>query len=472
MMSPDVRETGRAEAAAGSVPAMVPGSVPIIVPEPKVSRLYAWYVVGVLLFCFTLSYVDRQILSLLIGPIKHDLHLTDTGVGLLQGLAFGIFFAMLGVPIGRLVDRLSRRNMVAAGVSVWSLMTALCGLAQSFTGLFLPRIGVGAGEATLTPAVFSMMSDYFEPEQLPFAMSVYSLGIFLGSGAAFTVGGLAVGKLLHMAPISLPLVGVLSAWRLSFLLLGLPGILGVLLLFTVKEPVRRKALRTASGAVVKLTIPQVLGEVRKRWRATLCLVIGLNCQSMCSYAFLGWAPAYMQRTFGWTARQAGLGLGTVLLIFGCTGMIAGGKLCEFLQRRGHRAAPLQIGAASALCMMLFFIPATRQTDPVAVLHWLRGFVFFLGMPIGSLFASIQMIYPSNVRGQVSAGFSLFNLISLILGPLVPALLNDYFFHNEARLGTSMAISVGGACLLMLVALLLGVRPYSRNYTELQTGLAA
>src|SRR5690606_17286854 len=142
---------------------------------------YAWYVVGVLMVCYTLSFVDRQILSLLVTPIKEDLGLNDTQIGLLQGLAFALFYTMLGLPMGWLADRYSRRTIIAVGVLLWSFMTAVCALARSFWSLFAARIGVGVGEATLGPSAFSLITDYFPRDRLGTALSVYSMGIFIGS---------------------------------------------------------------------------------------------------------------------------------------------------------------------------------------------------------------------------------------------------------------------------------------------------
>ena len=153
------------------------------------SLKYAWYVVFVLMVCYTLSFIDRQILGMLVDPIKRDFEISDTGVGLLQGLAFVAFYTFMGLPVGWLVDRYSRRSIIAVGVFFWSLMTALCAAAGNFWSLFAARMGVGVGEATLAPSAMSMTSDYFPKERLGGALSVYAMGIFVGSGIAQIVGG-------------------------------------------------------------------------------------------------------------------------------------------------------------------------------------------------------------------------------------------------------------------------------------------
>ncbi|MCI0489999.1 MAG: MFS transporter, partial [Blastocatellia bacterium] len=208
------------------------------VDESKASEpslRYAWYVVIILMVCYTLSFIDRQILSLLVKPIQRDLGINDTEMGLLQGAAFGIFYTLLGLPMGWLADRISRRNLIAVGVFFWSLTTALCAVAKSFGSLFFARMGVGVGEATLAPSAFSMISDYFPKERLGTALSVYAMGIFIGSGLANIVGGTVVGSVVDMPAVDLPVIGTIASWRLTFLIVGLPGILVGLLLYSARH---------------------------------------------------------------------------------------------------------------------------------------------------------------------------------------------------------------------------------------------
>src|SRR5271170_6841305 len=175
--------------------------------QAATSMRYAWYVVIVLTGLYMLSFVDRTILSLLVGSIKRDLGISDTRIGLLQGLSFALFYTVMGLPLGRLADTRSRRNLIAAGVVVWSIFTSFCSASKSFWSLFLTRIGVGVGEAGLSPAAYSLISDYFPPEKLGLALSVYSMGLFIGSGLALLVGGATVDALSHLPPVTLPLLG-------------------------------------------------------------------------------------------------------------------------------------------------------------------------------------------------------------------------------------------------------------------------
>src|SRR5258708_6316435 len=187
-------------------------------PQEALGSLrYAWYVVGVLTFVYIFSFIDRQIFSLLVGPLRHDLHITDTQVSYLIGTSFLVFFALFGIPIGRLTDIYSRRLIIAIGLVLWSLFTAGCGLAHTFPQMLLLRMGVGAGEAALSPAAYSLITDYFPRNRLATAISVYSMGIYIGAGLSSVVGSLVVHYAAAQATWTLPLVGAVRSWQLIFL---------------------------------------------------------------------------------------------------------------------------------------------------------------------------------------------------------------------------------------------------------------
>ncbi len=240
-----------------------PAISPVKAARPSLG--YAWYVVIVLTAIYMLSFVDRQILSLLVGPIKRDLAISDTRIGLLQGLSFALFYTVMGLPLGRAADKRNRRNLIAGCVLVWSLFTGLCSVAKSFWTLFLTRIGVGVGEAGLSPAAYSMLADYFPSERLGVAISIYYMGVFLGSGAALLVGGSIVDALVRSPLITLPLLGTIASWRVTFLLVGLPGLVFAALVYTVREPLRRDLLKAADGRTAQLSLGQSIAEMGRRW---------------------------------------------------------------------------------------------------------------------------------------------------------------------------------------------------------------
>ena len=420
------------------------------------------------MLCYTLSFVDRQILSLLVAPIKRDLSISDTRMGLLQGFAFALFYTLLGLPTGRVADRFSRRNLIAGGIFLWSVMTAFCSAAKSYGFLFLARVGVGVGEAALSPSAFSLIADYFPPEHLASAISLYSMGIFVGSGLALIVGGTIVDSVAHFHTAVLPVLGEVTAWRLAFLAIGAPGVLFVLLVYTVREPLRRRLLRTAEGQVRNLTLREVSAQVQLRWQSVGGISIGMVFQSMCTYAFTAWAPAFLQRSYGWTAGQSGRALGIAVLTCCCSGMYVGGLLSDRWQRRGVSDGPLRVAVWAAIGTGLFFPPSLMTSSSEVSLILFAPALFCMALPIGCIFASLQLILPNQIRGQVSAVLLfVLNLGGLSLGPLLPGVLNDYWFHSEKMLGTSVAITIGLASLLQLIIFPATFRFYSRDYKVMQ-----
>jgi len=411
---------------------------------------YAWYVAIVLMLCNTLSFIDRQILGLLVTPIKLELGISDTRIGLLQGLAFGIFYTLLGMPMGRIVDRGNRRNLVAAGIFLWSLMTTACAAARGFWTLFLARMGVGVGEATLSPSAFSLLSDYFPKERLGTALSIFSMGVFFGSGSALIVGGLVIGAV--------------GSWRLTFLIVGLPGLLAALLAFTIKEPMRKNLL---GGKESNLSLGEVFAQVKLRWQSVAGICLAFAFQALCNYAQQAWLPTYFARAHGWQPKQAGLTLGVISLITGLLGAYLGGALCDRWQRRGVAEAPLRVGVLATVCAGVFFSLAMAAPALDLQLVLLVPAFFFLAMPIGSVYASLQLILPNQVRGQIGAlqVFTL-NLFGLILGPFLPGFFNDYLFQNPLMVGWSLALTVGLASLLSAILFYATWRPYRKHYVQM------
>jgi MFS family permease len=406
------------------------------------SPKYAWYVVFVLMVCYTLSFIDRQILGMLVDPIKRDFEISDTGVGLLQGLAFVAFYTILGLPVGWMVDRYSRRTIIAVGVFFWSLMTALCAVAGNFWSLFAARMGVGVGEATLGPAAMSMTSDYFPKEKLGGALSVYAMGIFIGSGIAQIVGGAVTQRVAGIPAVTLPLIGEIASWRLTFLIVGLPGLLVGLLIYTVREPLRRNLLRKADGQSSRLSVRESLREFGLRWRTVAGICVALSAQAACNYAIFAWAPTYFLRVHKWERATTGLTLGVMTLTAGILGMVAGGKLCDRWIRQGISEAPLKVGVVGAVWAGVFFGLAMSMPDLRLLLALMVPAQFFLALPVGSSYASLQLVFPNQLRGQVAA--LMVFVISLggqSLGPLLPGVLNDYVFRDGNMVGWSLAITV-------------------------------
>jgi MFS family permease len=429
---------------------------------------YAWYVVFVLMLCYTLSFVDRQILAFLVGPIKRDLHVTDTQIGLLGGPAFAIFYTFMGLFLGRLADKISRRNIVAVGVVFWSLMTATGSLAKNYLGLFASRVGVGVGEATLAPSAFSLISDYFPKEKLSTALSVYSMGILLGSGVALIVGGLVIGAVSNNPPIDVPVLGTMAAWQVTFLIVGLPGLLVALLLCTVREPRRRGLTLNSDGQVAAVSLRAALEQIFLRWPIVLGVSFAMACQAMANYVLTSWGPEFFVRVHHWSKPQIGLTLGLITLSFGCLGLFVGGRLSDRWVKRGVYEGPLKVGFIAVLGVACTLAPATLVADVRVTVALLVPALFFLGLPIGSAYASLQLIFPNQVRGVVSAlMIFILNLGGMGLGPFLPGFFNDHLFHDGNMIGASMAITVVGCSILGAILFRATFAPYRKYYAELR-----
>jgi MFS family permease len=424
----------------------------------------AWYTVFVLMLCYTLSYADRQILAFLVGPLKADLHLTDTQIGLLQGLAFAIVYTVFGLPMGALADRVSRRNLIAMGVLAWSVMTSLSSVARSFLWLAAARTGVGLGEATLSPCAFSMITDSFSKQRLSSALSIYTMGIQLGSGLALVIGGVVVQAVSQLHPITLPLAGPIAAWRVTFLIVGLPGVFIALLLATVREPRRHAALVDAEGVALRLGALETLGLIRARGRSTAGIALMIACQATCNYALLAWGPAFFDRVHHWPKDRIGLVLGLTTLGCGCLGLLVGGRASDRWQSKGVSDAPLRIGLISLAGMLLTLAPATLCADASWTVALLVPAVFFIGLPIGCGYAALQLIFPNQARGFASA-IVIFAvaLIGLGAGALLPGLLNDQLFHDGQRIGASISITIVLASLIGMVAVIATLPSYRADY---------
>ncbi len=247
------------------------------------SNLAAWTTVAILMVAYVLSFIDRQILNLLVGPIRRDLAISDTEMSLLMGLSFALFYTLCGIPLGRMADNRSRRGLILFGVLVWSAMTAACGLARSYWQFLTFRVGVGVGEAALSPAAYSLIADSFPRERRATAISVYSMGIYLGSGLAFLLGGLVIKFASAQGDVHLPLFGEVRPWQLIFLILGAAGVLFCLLLLAIREPARRGV-----GAGVAVPLGEVGAYLRANRKTVLCHNFGFACLSFAGYGSGAW----------------------------------------------------------------------------------------------------------------------------------------------------------------------------------------
>ncbi|MGL4315748.1 MAG: spinster family MFS transporter [Pseudomonas sp.] len=427
------------------------------------SSLSAWTTVVILMVAYVLSFIDRQILNLLVAPIRRDLVISDTQMSLLMGLSFALFYTICGIPLGRLADTRSRRGLIAIGVLFWSAATAACGMARLYWQFLLCRIGVGVGEAALSPAAYSLIADSFPAERRATAISVYSMGVYLGSGIAFLLGGLVIKFASAQGDLHLPVFGEVRPWQLIFLILGAAGVLFTLLMLAVREPARRGV-----GAGVVVPLAEVGRYIRSNRRTVLCHNFGFAGLALAGYGSGAWIPSFYIRTYGWDASQVGIVYGSLVAIFGCLGIVLGGRLADWLARRGQVDANMRVGlyaAIGALPLVLLF-PLMGNAFWASVL--MAPTVFFLSMPFGVAPAAIQEIMPNSMRGQASAIYLfVVTLFGLGLGPTFVALVTDYVFADDQALRYSLLIVTGAAVLAAVVLLWAGLKPYRASLQHLQ-----
>ncbi len=422
------------------------------------SSRQAWFAAFMLAAANTFAFVDRQALALLVQPIKEDLQVSDTAMSLLYGLSFTMFYVLVGIPVARLADRANRRNIVAAAIFIWSLATALCGLARSFGMLFIARIGVGAGEGGLSPAAYSILSDYFPKHRLPAAMGVYQMGIYVGGAAALLLGGLLATVVPPSSIVNVPLIGETKGWHIAFLMLGLPGLLLSALMLLVPEPPRRgEGVHAPSPP-----FPVLFAHLARHWQAYVGISLGFALMILVGNATGAWIPAFLERKFGLTTAQIGGLYGTITAVCGVSGTLIGGFAASALRRRGIARGNLY----AALFGFISLIPVTilfPQMPTAALSLALIGAMNFLaGFNFGGGLAALQEITPNRMRASVSAGYMLIvNLIGAAGGPFAIALVTDYWYGDPQALPAAITLVCAIASPLSVAALLLGMRGYGR-----------
>jgi MFS family permease len=422
---------------------------------PWPSAVRAWTVVLLLALASIVSQYDRTVVNLMVEPLKRTFVLNDTQFGLLQTAAFGIFYVLACIPIGRLADIYQRRVILGVCLGAFSLFAMASGLARSYLQLFLTRIGVGIGEASVTPAGFSMMSDLFPPERLGRPLGAFMMSAPVGQGLAL-IGG---GTLLHWLTTSNflatgPLAGF-EPWQAAFVVVGAPGLLLVPLFFLIREPQRR-----GPGNATALSVREVLAVLNERRRAFIPMFAGFCMVTLVSYAFFIWTPATLQRTYGWNPAQVGLAFGLIVLTCGVGGAFFGGWMTDRLARRGHLDAPLIVAAYGFVGCGIFGVLAPLMPNSTAALALLAPAIFLGNTPYACAGAAIQLVTPNRARAQVTAVYiTLTTLVGLVVGPTVVGLMTDFLFKNPQDIRYSLAIVVGLPAPIMFLLLMSARRPY-------------
>jgi MFS family permease len=383
--------------------------------EQAASLAYRSYVLVILVIVYTFNFIDRQIVGILAVPIKAELHLSDSQLGLMGGLAFALFYTLLGIPIARLADRVSRTGIMTVALTLWSLMTAMCGLTHNFAQLFLARVGVGVGEAGGVAPAYSLICDYFPSKERARALSVYSFGIPIGSAVGIVLGGFITS---------------LMSWRMAFFIVGLAGLLITpLLKITVREPPRGALdpVRVDHDHASNLgNVPSLLDviAVLARKPSFWGLSLGAACASMMGYGLFFWAPSFVVRSFHLSLLHASLGYGGLVLVGGLVGIWFGGVLADRYGEK-RRAMYAFIPAIAFVATVPFYVAGVLSTTlwisfTVLLLPTALGLVW-----LGPVLAAVQHLVPGNMRATASALFLFINnLIGIGLGTTLIGVVSD------------------------------------------------
>jgi MFS family permease len=425
------------------------------------SPAYRWFVVFVLVLVFILSYFDRYLLSLVVDPLKHDLGLSDFQIGLLLGPAFSAFHVLVAIPLGLLADRTSRKWLLIAGIFIWCSMTTMSAFVAAFLPLLLLRLGLGLGEAVVSPCSVSIISDYFSRKERVRAISLYMSGPYLGAGLAFLVGGALVSWLHAHGHVTIPGLGTFAPWQMTFLLIGTPGLLFILLMLTVKEPARTELLGAGDqGASTGSAIKFLLA----RWKGFGVVILGSTCNFAMSTLTL-WTVPLFQRVWGWSVLE----IGTVTGLFYCTAGPLGTALAIWAGKALGRGN--ELGAFRVLMLgLLITIPASAlyPVMPTAELAVAVMFLAFVGKSAATAGgpAALQLITPGEMRTRSTAIFNTFiTLVGPLFGPPIIGALTDWS-GDPRKIGIVLCGFVVSIGLPSLIVMAFGQKHYVRLVEEM------
>lgn len=439
---------------------------PVTEPPAEVEQvvertpLRSWWMLTVLLSLYVLSFIDRYIMTMLVVPIQRDTGLSDVQMSLIMGTAFAVFYALFGVPLGWAADRYPRRWVIYIGVTIWSLAAAGTGLARTFWTMFLARTFVGIGEASLTPAAYSLLADGFPRHRLTLALSIYQMGVKIGSAAAFAIGAAALAFAHTLVGIEWPVFGRLQEWEMVLIMTGAPGLFLALLVFSFTEPPRRQAKGPVSAER-----GQLFAFVKKERSLLGLMLSGFTLMTIAGYSLSSWVPTYLVRVFGMDPVEFGPILAVISLL-AAGSMVIKGWFVDWLYVRGVRDAHLRfyswlLGATAPAAFLLFFISNT----------WLFLILYGVIQVVAIQFAvymgaTLQIVVPSHLRAQTTALFlGVFTILGLGAGPIVVGAITDYVFADQHMIGYSLAIVVSTAYPLAFLAIRLALPQVRRAMNE-------
>ena len=405
----------------------------------------AWWMVAVLFTIYLFSWIDRLVVSMLVEPVKHDLHLSDFQMSLILGPSFAFVYAIFGIPLGWAADHYQRRIVIFFAALVWTAATIACGFSRSFEALLVARMFVGVGEAALLPAAYSLIADAFPRDKLTTATSTFQMAGKGGSAAAFGLGGIAIAWATTLGRVNVPIHGPAEPWQLVMMLVGLPGFLLAFLVFTFPEPPRREP----AGSQAAADHGNVLHFMRRHWQLVGLMMLLFSAMALAGYSMTAWVPTYIGRHFGWSPAVYGPAL-SVMNLIGAASLVLNGWIVDRLYRRGMKDVHLRfyswliLGVSPALVAMFFVSNPSLFLVCYAVAQFITvPFIVYLS-------SVLALLAPNSVRAQAIAIFMfVFNIIGNGGGPALVGFLTDFFFHDEAKVGYSLAAVVIGSAAVAL-----------------------
>lgn len=409
-------------------------------PKPA----YAWYVVVLLVLSYALGVVDRIVIGLLVNPIKEDLNLTDTQIGIIQGLAFALFYSLFTLPVGYLVDRWKRVPVIWGGLAIWSVATMAGAFSRSFWGLFSSRVVMGAGEATTTPASASLIADYFPPEKRARAYGMFAMGGSIGIGIAYLLGGVAIGLTDSVRSLAPQLFAPFADWHVVLFIVGAPGVvLAAVMALTMREPIRRGAV----NQTMRFSLSPLWRELSINRVALVTVMMGTIMNVMIVNAQLSWFPTLFVRVHEWEPSRIALALAVVGVPFGILSAITAGSALTWLAKRGREDGPVLVMMLQCAAWALFGTAKCLAPTPELALvgHVLTS--MFATWAVTSALTALNQVTPNQLRGQVVAVYTLLTgLVGIAVGSGAVGFLSDYVFDYPTGIAPSLALVcfLGGA----------------------------
>src|SRR5215469_16749352 len=418
----------------------------------------AWYALICLLLCYFMYFVDRNILTLLVAPVRRDLGINDSQMGVLNGYSFSVLNGLMAIPFGWYADRRTRKGVLVFGIALWGCSTIASGFTTTFTQLVFTRMGLGVGEAALAPAAFSLISDYFPKSRRGTAVGIYGIGGFGGIGLSYIIGGMVLAAFRGVDTVTLPVIGETTLWHAAFIIVGLITLLLALLMTSVREPPRVGSLEQSAAAGAET----FFGHLRKHGLAFWLVIAGYTCLGILAIGWFAWLPTYFIRVFMMAPVSAGIEVGLVNTVAGVTGAVVGGYVADWMMRRGVRGGKLP----TLIIMFLAWIPCALgillSESPTISLIFVFIFTFADGIGFMQYGNVMQEMFPAHLRARSIAAWGLCSsAIAYGIGPLLFGASSDFVFHGDLGLRYTLGLVSLPIVVIGLTCAWCARRPYDR-----------